>query len=145
MYRKILVAYNGTSESRSALHECLRVAQGPSVEIHLLVVIHLSSYLMGEEYVPEDAIAIEEQGMKQELAEGRALMAAEGLNVIEHLEVGEPVNVIERLVDELEIDLVIVGHPRHQAWAMRWWRGSTDAVLLEKIRCSLLVAADAKH
>lgn len=145
MYRKILVAYNGTSESRSALHECIRVAQSTSAEIHLLVVIHLSSYLMGEEYVPEDAIAIEEQEMKQELAEGHALMAAEGLNVIEHLEVGEPVNVIERLVDKLEIELVIVGHPRHQSWAMRWWRGSTDALLLEKVRCSLLVAADVKH
>lgn len=145
MYRKILVAYNGTSESRSALHECIRVVQDPSVEIHLLVVIHLSSYLMGEEYVPEDAIAVEEQEMKRELAEGHALMAAEGLNVIEHLEVGEPVNVIERLVDELGIELVIVGHPRHQSWAMRWWRGSTDALLIEKVRCSLLVAADTKH
>lgn len=94
MYHKILVAYNGLPESRSALHECIRIAPGPSAEIHLLAVVHLSSYLMGEEYVPEDAIAIEEQKMKQELAEGHALMAAAGLNVIEHLEVGEPVNVI---------------------------------------------------
>ena len=145
MYRKILVAYNGTSESRSALYECVRLAPSPSAEIHLLAVVHISSYLMGEEYVPEDAFAVEEQKMKQELTEGHALMTAAGLNVIEHLEVGEPVNVIGKLAEELGIELVIVGHPRHQSWAMRWWRGSTDALLVEKVRCSLLVAADAKH
>jgi nucleotide-binding universal stress UspA family protein len=142
MYRKILVAYNGTPESRPALHECIRLAPGPSAEIHLLAVVHLSSYLMGEEYVPEDAIAIEEQKMKQELAEGHALMAGAGLHVIEHLEVGEPAHVIGKLADELGIELVIVGHSRHQSWAMRWWRGSTDALLVEKVRCSLLVAAE---
>src|SRR3989442_4721427 len=141
MYRKILVAYNGTPESRSALHECIRIAPDPSAEIHLLAVI----YLMGEEYVQEDAIAIEEQKMKQELAEGHALMAAAGLNVIEHLEVGEPIHVIGKLADALGIELVIVGHSRHQSWAMRWWRGATDALLVEKARCSLLVAADVKH
>ena len=72
-------------------------------------------------------------------------MAAEGLHVIEHLEVGEPVHVIGKLADELGIELVIVGHSRHQSWAMRWWRGATDALLVEKVRCSLLVAADVKH
>lgn len=142
MYRKILVAYNGLPESRSALHECIRIAPGPSAEIHLLAVVHLSSYLMGEEYVPEDAIAIEEQKMKQELTEGHALMAAAGLNVIEHLEVGEPVNVIGGLVDKLGIELVIVGHSRHKTFAMRWWRGSVNALLVDRVKCGVLVAAD---
>jgi hypothetical protein len=28
---------------------------------------------------------------------------------------------------------------------MRWWRGSMDAVLVEKVRCSVLVAADTSN
>ena len=144
MYRKILVAYNGTPESRSALHECIRIAPGPSAEIHLLAVVHLSSYMMGEEYVPEGAIGTEGLRMEQELAEGHALMAAAGLNVIDHLEVGEPVHVIGKLVDNLGIELVIVGHSRHKTLAMRWWRGSVDTLLVERVKCNVLVVADTR-
>ena len=144
MYQKILVAYNGTPESRSALHECIRIAPGASAEIHLLAVVHISAYMMGEEYVPEAEIGTEEQKMAQELAQGHAIMAAAGLNVIDHLETGEPVHVIGKLADELGIELVIVGHSRQKTWAMRWWRGSVDTLLVEKVKCSILVAADTQ-
>jgi hypothetical protein len=52
-------------------------------------------------------------------------------------------SVIARLVEELGIELLILGHPRSKGFALRWWRGSTDALLLERVRCSILVAADA--
>src|SRR6266852_2296647 len=100
MYRKILVAYNGTPESRLALDEAIRFAPDASVEGH-------------------------------------------GLTVIDHLVVGEPVDVLTKLVTELGIDLLILGHPRSKSFALRWWRGSVDAVLIERVRCSVLVAADA--
>ena len=57
--------------------------------------------------------------------------------------VGEPVDVLTKLVTELGIDLLILGHPRSKSFALRWWRGSVDAVLIERVRCSVLVAADA--
>ena len=149
MYRTILVAYNGTSESRSALYECVRLAPGPSAEIHLLVVvIPPSPALAGE--VPfvidreEDLIAAKRQ-MENELLVGHRILSDAGLQVVNHLEVGDPIDVIGKLANELGIELVIVGHSRHQSWAMRWWRGATDALLVEKVRCSILVAADAKH
>jgi nucleotide-binding universal stress UspA family protein len=46
------------------------------------------------------------------------------------------------LVEKLGIELVIVGHSRHKPLALRWWRGSVDALLVERVRCNLLVAAD---
>jgi nucleotide-binding universal stress UspA family protein len=141
MYQKILIAYNGTPESRSALDECIRLAPPVSTEIHLLVVLNLTQFVAVGEFVAEAAITAEKQRMEDELAAGHALLAAAGLNVTGHLEVGEPVNVIAELTDRLGIQLVIVGHSRLQPLAMRWWRGSVDASLLEKIRCSLLVAA----
>lgn len=151
MYRKILVAYNGTAESRSALQECVRLAPGPSAEIHLLVVVNPPPSLLVGEYAAaaiinvEEELIAEKQKMERELATGKALLTSAGLSVVTHLEVGEPVNVIKELVDSLGIELVIVGHSRHKPLAMRWWRGSIDAVLVEKIRCSLLVAADPQH
>jgi nucleotide-binding universal stress UspA family protein len=62
--------------------------------------------------------------------------------VFDHLVVGEPVDVLTKLVAELDIDLLILGHPRSRSFALRWWRGSVDAVLIDRVRCSILVAAD---
>jgi len=145
MYRKILVAYNGTPESRSALDEAARFAPDPSVAIHLAGVVHYpSAYLLAGEYVPEVALADEREHMEADLKEAHALLAGKGLNVTEHLVIGEPVDVITKLVRELGIDLLILGHPRSKSFALRWWRGSVDAILIERVRCSILVAADTK-
>lgn len=148
MYRKILVAYNGTPESRSALQECVRLAPSPSAEIHLLVVVNppqavvLGEYAMVSMVGIEEEIQAEKEKMQQQLAESHAFLQNAGLAVQTHLEVGEPVPTIAKLVDSLGIELVIVGHSRLQSLAMRWWRGSTDTLLVEKVRCALLIASD---
>ncbi|WP_353155076.1 universal stress protein [Herminiimonas fonticola] len=150
MYRKILVAYNGTPESRSALQECIRLNPEPSTEIHLLAVINpppsvvIGEYAMVSMLGIEEEIQAEKQKMEHELNDGCSCLREAGLKVQTHIEVGEPVPTIAELVDQLGIELVIVGHSRHQSLAMRWWRGATDALLVEKIRCSLLVATDPK-
>ncbi|HEX8956241.1 MAG TPA: universal stress protein, partial [Burkholderiaceae bacterium] len=67
-----------------------------------------------------------------------------GLNVVDHVCAGEPVAVITDLVTKLGIELVIVGHARSKPLALRWWRGANDSILVEKIRCNVLLAADAE-
>src|SRR6476620_1989529 len=147
MYRTILVAYNGSPESRYALHECIKLAPGPEAEVHLVVVVTPPPYLLVGEYAAaavlsvEEGLVAEKEKMQAEIAAGHALLAEAGLTVIDHLEVGEPADIIEELSDRLGVELVIVGHARQKPFALRWWRGSMDAVLLERIRCSLLVAA----
>ncbi len=144
MYRKILVAYNGTPESRSALDEAVRLVPDASTEVHLAGVVHYpSAYLLAGEYVPEVALADEREHMEADLKGAHALLESKGLHVIDHLVVGEPVDVLTKLVTELGIDLLILGHPRSKSFALRWWRGSVDAVLIERVRCSILVAAEA--
>jgi nucleotide-binding universal stress UspA family protein len=140
VYKKILVAYDGTPESESALHGCIQMNPPASTEIHLLAVIQLSPHGMAGGYAPEIEFACKRQVMEQELARGRALMAAAGLNVVSHLQMGEPVDVIGALSDVLGIDLIIVGHSRRKTFAMRWWRGSMDALLVERVKASILVA-----
>jgi nucleotide-binding universal stress UspA family protein len=145
MYKKILVAYNGAPESRSALDEAMRLAPDASVEVHLAGVVHYpSAYLLAGEYVPEVALADEREHMEADLKDAHGLLAAKGIVASEHLVVGEPVDVICKLVAELGIDLLILGHPRSKSFAMRWWRGSVDTVLIERVRCSILIAADRK-
>jgi nucleotide-binding universal stress UspA family protein len=146
MYRKILVAYDGSPESRLALAECIRLAPGPAAAIHLAGVVHDPSlYVLAGEYVPEIALGDDEARVGADIKEAAAQLTAQGLTVTRHVVVGEPVTVIARLVEELKIELLILGHPRSTTFAMRWWRGSTDALLLERVRCSILVAADPER
>ncbi len=148
MYQNILVAYNGTPESQVALQECLRLAPSASATVHLLVVVSPPPYLLVGEFAAaavlsvEEGLAAEREKMEKELDAGATLLAAGGLNVTRHLEIGEPVSVIEELASELKVELVIVGHSRQKPMALRWWRGSTDTLLVEKLRCSLLVASE---
>jgi nucleotide-binding universal stress UspA family protein len=143
MYAKILVAYDGSVESRLALDECIRLAPGPTAAIHLAGVVHDPSlYVLAGEYVPEIALGDDQERVDTDIREAAARLEAQGLSVTQHVLIGEPVTVLARLVEELGIDLLILGHPRTKTFALRWWRGSTDALLLERVRCSLLVAAD---
>ena len=147
MYQKILVAYNGSPESRLPLEECLRLSPSPSAQIHLLVVVSPPPYLLVGEFAAaavlsvEEDLAAEREKMEKELEVGANFLTAGGLKVTLHLEVGEPVTVIEELAHQLQVELVILGHSRQKSLALRWWRGSTDTLLVEKLRCSLLVAS----
>jgi nucleotide-binding universal stress UspA family protein len=149
MYKQILVAYNGTPESQVALRECLRLSLPATASVHLLAVVSPPPYLLVGEFAAaavlsvEEGLAIEREKMAKELEAGAAMLAGGGLSVTPHLEVGEPVSVIEELANDLKVELVIVGHSRHKPLALRWWRGSTDTLLVEKLRCSLLVASES--
>jgi nucleotide-binding universal stress UspA family protein len=147
MYRKILVAYNGTAESRVALEECLRLSPSAEAEVHLLVVVSPPPYLLVGEFAAaavlsvEEGLSAEKEKMQKELEAGAQRLIEGGLQVTSHLEIGEPVSVIEEVAHDLQVELVIVGHSRQKPLALRWWRGSTDTLLVEKLRCSLLVAS----
>ena len=46
---------------------------------------------------------------------------------------------------ETGVDLVIVGHRRTKKFALRWWRGSVDSMLIDRVRCAILIAGDTPH
>ena len=143
MYRKILVAFDGSPESRLAVDECSQLMQVPGREIHLVCVLHdPSPYLLAGEFVPEPALTIDRSRMESDLNDAAARLTARGFSVMTHLQDGEPVDVITRMVESLAIDLVIVGHRRSKKFALRWWRGSVDSMLIERVHCSILVAGD---
>ena len=143
MYRKILVAFDGSPESRLAVDECAHLITVSGREIHLACVVHdPSPYLLAGEFVPEPALAVDRSRMEADLKEAAARLIERGFSVTTHLEDGEPVEVISKLGQNLGIDLLIVGHRRSKKFAFRWWRGSVDSMLVERVRCSILIAGD---
>ena len=147
MYRKVLVAYNGTPGSRCALREVVRIVSDASVEVHLAgVVSHPAEFLAGGQDGGPGVVFSGESArkeMEEHLREGRKFLIDQGLNITDHLLIGEPVDVVSELVSKLGIDLLIVGYPRGTPVVLRWWRGSVGKWLIERIPCSILVAGSA--
>jgi nucleotide-binding universal stress UspA family protein len=143
MYQKVLVAFDGSPESRLAVDECSHLAPIAGREIHLICVLHdPSPYLLAGEFVPEPALAVDRSRMEADLREAADTLTARGFSVTTHLEDGEPVDVITRTAEALGVDLLILGHRRSKKFALRWWRGSVEKMLVERVRCSILVAGD---
>ncbi|MCC6472204.1 MAG: universal stress protein [Burkholderiales bacterium] len=141
MIQKILLAYNGSREGKAALVSCAEIAAFTNAETHLLAVAGMpSSMFLTEGFLPEELMEDEKKRAQEVLDEGIAQLKQRGFNAIGHLAVGEPVEEIVRLVTDLDIDLVIVGHQRKLSLAARWWRGSVGKSLLDASPCSVLIA-----
>src|SRR5262245_53200701 len=141
MYKRILMAYNGTREGRTALFACAEIAAFAKAETHLLAVASMpSSMFLTEGFLPEELIEEEKKRMQDVLDEGLATLKERDFIVTGHLAVGEPVEEICRLGSELKADLIVLGHKQKHSFAARWWRGSVGASLLDYAPCSILVA-----
>lgn len=141
MYQRILVAYDGSAESRLAVDECAHLSPSPARTVHVACVIHdPSAFVLPGEFVPEPMMAAERGELQADLDQVAASLRERGFAVQTHLVDGEPVDVLSRLVNDLAIDLLVIGHRRAAKFATRWWRGRVDALLIERVGCAILIA-----
>ena len=138
MYRKVLLAYDGSIEGRRALREGANLAQLCRAEVFLLAVVELSSIV-----IPDAGLAVpmDEQTATYEaiLAEGVERLKALGFSPTSRLETGDAGQKIAEFAEEIGAHLVVVGH-RPLGPLARWWFGSVGSYLVKRLRCSVLVA-----
>ncbi len=140
MYKRVLLAFDGSESGRTALLECADVNHLLHAEVHLLAVAPLMAGLyITEGFVPDSLQEEENRRYADVLEEGLRLLREKGCTADGHLVTGEPVEEIVRLSTELGCDLVVVGHERHQSLFSRWWKGSLGASLIEQAPCSVLI------
>src|SRR5438046_10130422 len=98
MFKKILLAYNGSREGKSALLACAEIASFAKSETHLLAVAGVpSSMFLTEGFLPEELLEEEKKRAQDILNEGRQQLKQRGFSSAGHLAVGEPVRDIDRL------------------------------------------------
>jgi nucleotide-binding universal stress UspA family protein len=136
MYKKVLLAYDGSIEGRRALREGAKLAQLCRAEVFLLAVVELSSIA-----IPDAGLIFptDEQTAtyKAILAEGVERLEALGFSPTSRLETGNPGQKIAEVAEEIGAHLVVVGH-RPQGPLARWF-GSVGSYLVKRLRCSVLV------
>ncbi|HEY2036416.1 MAG TPA: universal stress protein [Steroidobacteraceae bacterium] len=138
MYQRILLAYDGSIEGRAALREGALLARRYGAQVFVLSVIREAAGTKLGEGVGGGGIAQQREEYERVLQEGMARLAALGFQASGKLVIGEPAREIAAYAEQVQADLVVVGHRRQSALG-RWWSGASGAYLSDHIRCSLLV------
>jgi nucleotide-binding universal stress UspA family protein len=142
MYKKILLAYDGSESGQKALLDCQDLAQWAQSELTLVAVMPLNMDVMGMGVGVYDPYLMEREKLLMQgvLDDGIRRLAAAGHVATGQVLVGETVEEITKLAGKISADLIVVGHKHLDSWAARWWRGSISRTLIEHSPCSVLVA-----
>lgn len=141
MYKKILLAYDGSDAGQKALLDCQELAQWSQSELHLIAVMPSAMSFVGLEGGVYD-VELEEREKKKYLGvleDGLRRLADAGWTASGEVVTGEAIDEITKAARKFGADLIVVGHKHLDSWAARWWRGSISGALIEHAPCSVLV------
>ena len=142
MYKRILLAYDGSDAGQKALLDCGDIAQWGQSEVCLVAVMPSAMSFVGLEGGVYD-VELEEREKKKYQAvldDGLKRLAERGFTAKGEVVVGEAVDEITKYAKKIGANLIVVGHKHLESWAARWWRGSISGALIEHAPCSVLVA-----
>jgi nucleotide-binding universal stress UspA family protein len=141
MYKRILLAYDGSEPGQQALLDCQEIAQWSQAELTLIAVMPLPLSVIGPEGgVYDEATQTEEKARYQEILDiGLRRLSDKGLVARGEVVVGDAVSEIADFARRIDANLIVVGHKHLEGWAARWWRGSVSRSLIADSPCSVLV------
>jgi nucleotide-binding universal stress UspA family protein len=141
MYKRILVAYDGSDAGQKALLDCRELANWSQSRLHLVAVMPSAMSFVGLEGGVYD-VELEEREKKKYrgvLEDGLRRLSECGWEAQGEVVTGEAIEEITKYARKIEADLIVVGHKHLDSWAARWWRGSISGALIEHAPCSVLV------
>ncbi len=140
MYSKVLLCYDGTREGRKALRAGADVVISMKAEAYLLAICHSLVASAIPEGITPALVECEDQRANALLEEGVAWLRERGVPAKGSLEYGNAVDCIVETAGKIGADLIVLGHKQRGRLA-RWWSASDEESLLERVSCSILIAA----
>jgi nucleotide-binding universal stress UspA family protein len=139
VYKRIVLAYDGSVEGRAALREGALLAKRCGAKVYLLSVVAETPGMRMAEGAHSGAVAQHQGSYKAVLEQGVERLRQGGFDPVAKLVVGEPSVEIGAFAEQIGADLVVVSH-RRQNMLERWWLGATGGYLVDHINCSLLIS-----
>ena len=137
MFRKILLAYDGSEPARKAFDYCLEMARGFAGELAIVTVVRPPEF--AEDVETEAVIENARTHFESELEKLRVQAnAAGGPAPALHIRVGHPAEQIIAAAEAWGADLIVTGH-RGRGLFERWLLGSVSRVVIAYARCAVLV------
>ena len=119
MYKRILLAYDGSVEGRTALREGALLARQCGAKVFLLSALaDDGTFLLAGVALAGASVRIEDD-FTEILNEGVARLKKLGFDPVAKLVRGQPAEEIGKFAKEIEADLIVVGHRRQSAFD-RW-------------------------
>lgn len=142
MYKRILLAYDGSEAGQKALLDCGDLAHLSGAALTLIAVMPLHVGSIGLEVGVYDQAAEERERERYQsiLEAGLSRLRDGGHHVTGQVVAGDSVTEITRHAREIDADLIVVGHKHLEHWAARWWQGAISGALIEHAHCSVLVS-----
>lgn len=141
MYKRILLAYDGSETGQKALLDCGDMANWGHSELSLVAVMPPPAAFIGGEggIYDVEREKEEEQAFRDILDDGLKRLTDAGHAPKGEVLVGDAVDEIVAYARKVDANLIVVGHKHLEGWARRWWRGSISKSLIEHAPCSVLV------
>ena len=137
MFKRILVANDGSDGAARALSAAIKLAKDQGVDLQMISVEELPSFPASVDEVIEEKT---EANHVYEAVKSRAVAQAQaqGVKLIPHVLVGHPVSTICDFVEKGAFDLLVIGYMGHSALYNRLIGSTTDR-LVEHAPCAVLV------
>ncbi len=137
MYKKILVAYDGSPDAEKALAAGIALARCSGAELHAATAVHLPDYAATVSEVDE-MISRAQAFYGKNLAKAAERAARENVELKTHLLFGHAGESIVRFAREESFDLIVVG-PHGLSPVRRLLMGSVSQYIVRHAHCSVLV------
>jgi nucleotide-binding universal stress UspA family protein len=138
MFKKILVAYDGSKGAKAALKTAVDIANHYDAELHSISV---------EEKIPRYAATIGEvEEFRREADryfwavtnDAKEMARQQGVNLHSHIRAGHEVETIVNFAKEGDFDLIVIGFQGHSEVFERMW-GSTSRYITRLAPCTVVV------
>ncbi|PKY11653.1 universal stress protein [Acidithiobacillus marinus] len=140
MYRKIMVAYDGSASSELALQQGAELAVLMQAELHLFgAIVSTGGMAIGQAAGAEDLLGREGNALRARLAAAASTLRERGLRVEVEAVEGSPAQVIVQYAQQMHPDLLVLGHIPQFSFG-HWLEGSVAKALLRSLPCSILIA-----
>jgi nucleotide-binding universal stress UspA family protein len=140
---QILLATDGSDESKLATEAATELSRGTGSEVHLVYVLPTPAQLIGHhlytDEVRESLIGGAEREAERFLKEQAERIGSDGAKVAEtHLRSGDPYKQILRLAEALEVGLIVIGS-RGLGAVSRALMGSVSDSVVRHAHCPVFV------
>jgi nucleotide-binding universal stress UspA family protein len=128
MFKKILLANDGSDQAFDALALALNLARESGAELHMVSVEEVPYLPETIEEVREDT-GVDARRFHAVLNRARAMAGARGVELHTHVLAGHPVRDIVNLAADLKADLLVVGASGHSALYDRMIGSRADRIV----------------
>lgn len=138
MYKKILLAFDGSPDGREALTQAEALASACDATVHLLAIIDSSESMVivgAMSHIPANQRFV----IRSVLDEGMRRLRRAGCAATNEIKYGRPAEQIVLSAKEIGANLIVVGH-RDQGTLARWLNGSVGESIVHQPPCSVLIA-----